>query len=171
MAYRHECGKLLRKTEKKIDKIIKEYFKEEKIYPSYVLEKMLYIESILDVFLFSYFTYNLKEKRKDEFESFILDKMRFEDKIQLIEKLKLNDRNVTDFDSNFFQKIRWIQKIRNTVAHNQGYKKKKDVFYTYNIQKEKISIDRDFMRKFVETSEDVELNLIGLIGDLFDKKF
>lgn len=153
--------------QKLINELKKELKKElkNKEYIGYILHKHLEIEEILDTFLYTYFTENLREIKAEEFNDYILSDMSFEKKLQLLKKLKLKERNESGFgNTDFYNKINLIKEARNIVAHNLSYKfeNKNKIVSKKN---KTIVLSEEFMIHFLGIATDVKTELIGLFGD------
>jgi hypothetical protein len=153
---------------------------------SRILNYAIITEILLADFIRGYF---IKEKDKAiKFNDFILNKefFTFEQKIRTFGKLleeygdlRLTDSYGKEFHvskerKDFIKNIKYIQKIRNIVAHNHPFTKKDTresyVEYTFKGKREELILNDAFDKKFFKHYTDVSWILRDLIRIVSGKK-
>ena len=116
----------------------------------------------MDLFLYSYFTENIRKEKAQEFEDFILSDMSFERKLILLKKLKLEKRKTTTFNPDlFYKKVDFIRRYRHISAHNL-YSISPEKKIIFNNGKEETIIDENIMKEFTEAVAYLIIELVAL---------
>ena len=134
-----------------------------------IIKEAIEIEYHLDKIIEEYYIDNLDKKEKFEKDVLRKEFFSFEQKRQIFVRMDFRD-----IDRGFYEKIRWIQEIRNQVVHILGeFDKEKRVYcikYKQGKEEKEIILDKKFIQDFQMECYTIKKKLLEITNVLKIKK-
>lgn len=156
-------------TEEELEKRLREASKRKEIAGT-IIEYTINVEYYLSEVLKIYFVENPLKQAK--FVDLVLSKefFTFEEKRKVLKKLKFEDNGDYNFEEIVHSDLRYIQEIRNQLAHSlRKYDEKRGCFkieYIRDGKKKEIFLNEEFIKEFSKRALRAEKNLFRLEVDL-----